>query len=134
VVYNFADSRKPHNLSEDAEILKSQWITGQFTTNYYLSKDPAKADTIDYALASHTMLGIREGITDRKYVETLRQYAHAKGSKENIEFLKGLGARIDELGSAGKGGVDDFTAELKSEGAMQQLRREIARRIKALAR
>ena len=132
VVYNFADSRKPHNLSEEADVLKSQWITGQFTTNYYLSKDPTRADSIDYALASHTMLGIREGITDRKYIETLRQYAHAKGSKDDIEFLKGLGARIDGLGSAGRGGIDDFTAEIKSEGAMEQLRREIAQRIKAL--
>ena len=78
------------------------------------------------------MLGIREGITDRKYIETLRQYAYAKGSKDNIEFLKGLGARIDGLGSAGRGGIDDFTAEIKSEGAMEQLRREIAQRIKAL--
>jgi len=131
VVYGFADSKRPHDLAAGQDVLASQWITGQYTLNYYLSGDPA--GPIRYALASHETLACRAGVTDRKYVETLRVLAHEKGSADDIAFLKSLPARIDRIGGAGRGGVDDFTAELKDESAVAQLRREIATRIKALA-
>lgn len=100
--------------------------------NYYLSKTPDSGE-IDYALASHQMLAARSGVTDRKYVETLRTRAHAKGSADDIAFLEALPARIDKIGGAGKGGVDDFTAVVKDQSAAEKLRHEIATRIKRLA-
>jgi hypothetical protein len=130
VVYGFADTKRPHDPTEGADVLKTQWITGQYTLNYYLGGD---GGGIDHALASHQALACRAGATDRKYVETLRTYAYRTNSADDIAFLKSLPARIDRIGGAGKGGVDDFTAELKDESAVEKLRREIAMRIKALA-
>ena len=135
VVYGFADTDSPHDLAQDEDVLKSQWITGQYTLNYYLAGDGGKDSpqrTIAYALASHQALACRAGATDRKYVETLRKHAHEKGSAEDIAFLEALPGRIDRIGGAGRGGTDDFTAELKDESAADKLRREIAMRIKTL--
>jgi len=132
VTYNFADNSGPLNLSPGTDVSKSLWMTGQYTTNYYLAKDPGRSDRIDYAIASHAMLGLRAGIYDRKYVETLRNAAYSKNSAEDIAFVEGLGALIGRIGDAGKGGVDDFTADVRDETGAQELRRRIAERIKAL--
>lgn len=131
VVYNFADNSRPHNLSPDEDVLKTHWITGQYTTNYYLAKNP-DASSMDYAIASHAALACREGVIDRKYVETLRRLAYEKKSADDIAFLEGLAGRIEQIGGAGKGGIDDFTADISQEGGAEKLRREIAERIKAL--
>lgn len=133
VVYGFADTDRTHDLAADEDVLKSHWITGQYTLNYYLGGGEAGEGTIRHALASHQALACRAGATDRKYVETLRKHAHESGSAEDIAFLAALPARIDRIGAAGRGGVDDFTAELTDESAVEKLRREIAMRIKALA-
>ena len=132
LTYSFADTKGTHNLADGDDLLKTQWFTGQYTVNYYLSKAPGSGE-IDYALASHQMLAARSGVTDRKYVETLRTMAHAKGSADDIAFLKALPARIDKIGGAGKGGVDDFTAVVTDQSAAEKLRHEIATRIKRLA-
>jgi hypothetical protein len=132
VVYNFADSSKPCNLRAGTDVSKSLWMTGQYTTNYYLGKDPAASERIDYAIASHAMLGLRAGICDRKYVETLRRIAHDSNSAEDIAFVENLASAIDKIGDASPGGVDDFTADVTDESGAQKLRRQIAERIKAL--
>ncbi len=132
VVYNFADSSGPSNPAPGEDLGKSIWITGQYTTNYYLARDGEKASRIDYALASHAALACRAGVLDRKYLETLRLLAHEKSSPEDIAFVEGIGEVIDRLGSAGRGGVDDFTAEVTDESGPQKLRRQIAERLKAL--
>ena len=135
VVYGFADSSDPHDLTAGQDVLASHWITGQYTLNYYLSGGAeGPAGPIRHALPSHQALACRSGATDRKYVETLRVLAHDKASADDIAFLNALPARIDRIGGAGRGGVDDFTAELKDESAVAHLRREIALRIKALAK
>ena len=132
VVYSFADSSAVCNPAAGEDLRKSLWITGQYTTNYYLAADPDNSRSIDHALASHAALACRAGIYDRKYLETLRQLAHASGSAEDVAFVEGIGASIDKLGRAGKGGADDFTAELTDESGPRRLRRRIVERIRAL--
>jgi hypothetical protein len=135
VTYGFADDDSPQNLAPDADILKSKWITGQYSMNYYLTKTPAadqRGGPIDCAIGSHAQLAARGGFTDRKYLETLRTLAWQKNSADDIAFVKGLPKRIDAIGGAGKGGVDDFTADVKDESGAAKLRAEIAARIKAL--
>ena len=78
------------------------------------------------------MLACRQGIVDRRYVETLRTWAYKKNSAEDIAFVKNLPERIEKIGKDSKGGLDDFFAEVKDESGRQKLRREIAYRIKKL--
>ncbi len=121
VFYNYADDSVPQNLQLDQDIRNSVWLTGHRngleTLNFYLSQ---KADgrSIDCALASHAMLACREGIQDRKYVETLRVFAYKHNSRKDIEFLKNLPQKIETIEH--------------SHNALEQLRLEIAMRIKAL--
>ncbi|PCJ51605.1 MAG: hypothetical protein COA79_25760 [Planctomycetota bacterium] len=132
LIYNFADTSRIHNITTETDILKSHWITGQYNLNWYFAKDPKKIRQADLALASHAMLACRSGMVDRKYIETLRRLAYKKKSIDDIAFLEKLPTAIDKLGGAGKGGVDDFTAEITDENGVDKLRREIALRIKKL--
>jgi hypothetical protein len=132
VTYGFADSSKPHNPAPDEDLAKSIWLTGEYTMNYYLAKDMA-APALDLALATHQTLACRAGTNDRRYLETLRVMAHEKKSADDIAFVGGIGARIEQFGTANQGGVDDFEAKVKDEGGVVGLRREIAMRLKALA-
>ncbi len=134
LVYSYADRYMNHNLAAGADALKS-WIGGEAQTNYYLTKDPDAGEqgAIDHAIASHAQLAFRQGVTDRKYVETLRTWAHKTGSADDIAFVKGIGKRIDRIGGGGKGGADDFVAKVRDASAADKLRRQIAMRIKALA-
>lgn len=132
VTFGFADSSKSMNLKADDDMNKSVWLTGEYTLNYYLAKD-ANAPALDLALASHQSLACRAGANDRRYLETLRVMAHEKKSADDIAFVKGISARIEQFGVANKGGVDNFEADVKDEGAPPALRREIAMRLKALA-
>jgi hypothetical protein len=137
VTYMYADKRHVHNVKPDqdvAGILRSDWICGEAQANYYLAKDPASRK-IDYAIASHGTLAARHGITDRKYVETLRVLAHEKKSAADIQFIKTIGARIANIGGKrAKGGVDNFSGSVEDESGAQKLRREIAERIKRLVK
>ena len=132
VLFGFADSSRPNNLKPDEDMNKSIWITGEYTLNYYLTKD-TNAPALDLALATHQSLACRAGANDRRYLETLRVMAYEKKSADDIAFVNGLPSRIDQFGVANKGGVDNFEADVKDEGAVVALRREIAMRIKALA-
>ncbi|MFH0937682.1 MAG: hypothetical protein V1899_00120 [Planctomycetota bacterium] len=131
--YSYADSIGVQNLAPETDIMKSGWITGDTRTNYYLAKDPKNSKSVDHAIASHAMLAIRQGITDRKYAETLRVLAHQKNSAADIAYVKELGAKAEAVGVSSAGGYDNFTDDVKDESAAQKLRREIADRIKALA-
>ncbi|MFH0938139.1 MAG: hypothetical protein V1899_02505 [Planctomycetota bacterium] len=130
--YSYADQFGVQNLTPKTKILKSAWIAATGRTNYYLSKNPEVANSIDYAIASHAMLAIRQGVTDRKYAETLRVLAYKKNSAEDIAYIKELGTQAEAVGISSKGGEQDFTDTVKDEGAAQKLRCEIANRIKAL--
>jgi hypothetical protein len=132
VMYGFADSSRPNNLTADTEMGKSIWITGEFTMNYYLAKD-MNDPALDFALATHQTLASRAGSNDRRYLETLRVMAHAKKSADDIAFVNGVNKRIEQFGAANKGGVDDFEAKVQDEGGVVVLRRDIAMRLKALA-
>ena len=134
VVYSYADRWTVHNVAPGDDVGRSAWIAGEAQTNYYLTKTPdaGRRAPIDYAIASHAMLACRQGITDRKYIETLRTWAWKKKSASDIAWVKNIGERIARIGGGGKGGVDDFTAKVTDESGAQKLRREIAMRIKAL--
>jgi len=132
VLYGFADSSRPMNLQPDEDMGKSVWLTGEYTLNYYLAKN-TNAPALDLALATHQSLACRAGANDRRYLETLRVMAHEKKSADDIAFVDGVGARIDQFGVTNKGGVDNFEADVKDQSAPAAFRREIAMRIKALA-
>lgn len=122
VFYSYADSSRPQNLSPNTDVARSSWLTGAETLNYYLTKEPGSS-RIDYALASHAMLACREGILDRKYVETLRILAYEYHDAESLKFLHNLPARIQELE------LSDMSGDVR---IFDDLRYDIAMRITAL--
>ena len=58
--------------------------------------------------------------------------ARQKDSAEDIAWVNALGARIEAIGDMGRGGVDDFIADVRDQAGPQALRRDIADRIVAL--
>lgn len=136
VTYNYADKWKVHNLNLDGDLSRSEWIGGEAQANFYLTKSPANGkSSIDHAIASHGSLAARQGITDRKYVETFRRLAYEKKSAEDIAYIKEIGKHISSIGGKNaKGGVDNFSGSIEDVGGPQRLRAELAKRIKRLAK
>jgi hypothetical protein len=108
-----------------------------WTVNFVIPTDPsgigeakAKADLHGPALPSVRSVLVREGIDDRKYIETLKYYARTKKSQEDLDYLKELEARCKNFASMkGVGGRENVEAEVSDADALQSLRIEVKDRI-----
>jgi hypothetical protein len=108
-----------------------------WTVNFIIPDDPsgigeakAKADIHGPALPSVRSVLVREGVDDRKYIETLKYYARTKKSKEDLDYLKELQGRCKELASmSGVGGRENVEADVSNTDAFQAMRAEVKDRI-----
>jgi hypothetical protein len=92
-------------------------------------------DTRGPVLASPRALLAREGIDDRKYIETLRYLAVEHGSREDLLYLARLQEQVRTMADHGEvGGRQNREGKNASAQAMQQARHELQERIVALLR
>jgi hypothetical protein len=109
-----------------------------WTLHYLMPEDKdhqAKKLTRGPVVASARAIGTREGIDARKYIETLRYYAQAKHSTDNLRFLDDLSTRSRDLADLSDiGGVENREATGVRGDAFDRLRAEIRGRIVALLR
>jgi hypothetical protein len=93
-------------------------------------KEKTKGSTHGLVIPSVKGLLVREGIDDRKYLETLKYYAKTKSSAEDLAFLKEASERCKGFSSLkGVGGRENVEAELSGVEAFQNLRTEVKDRI-----
>jgi hypothetical protein len=73
---------------------------------------------------------VREGIDDRKYIETLKYYAQTKKSEENLTYLNELMNRCKEFASMKDvGGRENIEADVGNADRLQSIRVEVKDRI-----
>jgi len=76
--------------------------------------------------------GIREGLDDRRYVETLKRLAHARGV-DITAFLAALDTEAKQLGAPGSQRADgDFWRRARTSRQFDQLRQRVIEKILAL--
>jgi hypothetical protein len=76
--------------------------------------------------------GLREGLDDRRYVETLKRLAQERGV-EITDFLAALDAEARQLGAAnGQGAAGDFWLHARASRRLDQLRQRVIENILAL--
>ncbi len=79
-------------------------------------------------------VAVREGIDDRRYIETLRYFATIGGSQKDLDYLKNLEKRARNLISNPNtvGGINNSEIVTNRESEMDEIRTEIQNRITAL--
>jgi len=81
-----------------------------------------KRNTRGPVIPSPKALVAREGIDDRKYIETLRYFARKKNAKSDLKYLKTLPKRAREVASLNNiGGIDNNEAVVTQSEALQVL-------------
>jgi hypothetical protein len=108
-----------------------------WTLHYLMPDDPqSKTNTSGAVIPSVRSTLAREGIDDRKYIETLKYYARTKKSDEDLKFLDELPARCKALADDLKnvGGVDNIEAKVSSADGFQKIRIELKDRILKLVK
>lgn len=105
-----------------------------WTLHYAMPLDPdgrKHRDTRGPVIPSVRAVAVREGIDDRKYIETLRYYATRYRSESDLRYLDTLSraARRLLLSIKGVGGLDNVEAAVARGAGMIQLRRELRERI-----
>lgn len=105
-----------------------------WTLHYAMPLDPdgrKHRDTRGPVIPSVRAIAVREGIDDRKYIETLRYYATRYRSEPDLRYLDTLGRAARKLLSdiRGVGGLDNVEAKVARGSGMITLRRELRERI-----
>jgi hypothetical protein len=73
---------------------------------------------------------VREGVDDRKYIETLKFHARTKKSQEDLDYLKELEARCKQSAKMeGVGGRENVEADVGNAAGLAALRAEVKDRI-----
>ncbi|MGE0486800.1 MAG: hypothetical protein AB7Q81_21790 [Gammaproteobacteria bacterium] len=108
-----------------------------WTLHYVLPKDPQgrqHRDTRGPVVPSVRALAVREGIDDRRYIETLRYHAVRLGARDDLAFLARLQHRAAALlQNAGEiGGLDNVEGRLADGRMLERLRDDLRERISAL--
>ncbi len=103
-----------------------------WTMHYVMADDPkSRYMTKGPVLASVRAAVGREGIDDRKYIETLKYYARTKSSPGDLKYLAeelpGRCAAMADLKDVG--GIDNTAEAITSASAFQKLRVEVRDRI-----
>jgi len=138
----FAYGFMPYIVKAEACLMWATWkgdLTGQGWTLHYLMPDEPKGNsgTRGPALASVRAVLAREGIDDRKYIETLKYHARTRKSEQDLRYLDELPARCRSLADDLKniGGGDNTEAKVSDDDGIQKLRVEVKDRIlKLIAR
>ena len=111
-----------------------------WTVHHPLPIDPngrKNRDTRGPVLAGAQSYAVREGIDDRKYIETLRYHAWRAGSDEDWRYLQTLSKQARHMlkNPLTIGGIDNVPGILSDDASLTGLRTEIKDRIlKLLAR
>lgn len=105
-----------------------------WTVHYVLPRDEngrKNRNTRGPVIASARAYVVREGIDDRKYLETLRYYAWRENSEETWKYLHALSKRASNLLSNKQsiGGLDNTEGVLSATGNLYALRAEIKDKI-----
>lgn len=108
-----------------------------WTVHYVLQRDPngrKNRNTRGPVLASSRAYAVREGIDDRKYIETLRYHAWRTGSQEDWQYLSTLSKRVKKLilNKRKIGGIDNVDTQISRHADLYELRAELKDRILAL--
>ena len=136
----FAYGLQPYAVKSESALTWANYkggLDGKGWTLHYAMPDLAdgrkKRNTRGPVIASPRAIAVREGIDDRRYIETLRYHAMRLESQENLAFLDELSLRIArELRDRRLGGSDNLEAEIADETFMQGVRGELIGRIESL--
>lgn len=108
-----------------------------WTLHFAMPLDPdgrRNRNTRGPVIPSVQAVAVREGIDDRKYIETLRYYAAVHDSAADLRYLESLAHRVRGLltNTNRVGGLDNMEASTARASSMARLRAEIRERISAL--
>jgi glycosyl hydrolase family 123 len=134
--YGFA----PHIVDAEAAMVWANYkgtLDGRGWTLHYVMPDMAdgrkRRDTRGPVISSPRAIAVREGIDDRKYIETLKYYAQETNSEKDIQFLKRLQERSREIARTDNiGGIENREAIVTQSEVFQLLREELKYRILSL--
>lgn len=108
-----------------------------WTIHYPMPLDPSgrkNRDTRGPVIPGARSIAIREGIDDRKYIETLRYHATRLNSQENLDYLDSLrrysAGELSNLSTVG--GLENTGARFVREPEIESYRSEIRERILSL--
>jgi hypothetical protein len=85
-------------------------------------------------LASVVSGAIREGIDDRKYLETLHFWVDKHGNDEDKKFLETISKSVIESIKTNIGGKDNFIVDPKDPERAGKIRKVVAERIKQIVK
>ena len=116
---------------------KGSLLNRGWTVHHPLPIDPngrKNRDTRGPVLAGAQSYAVREGIDDRKYLETLRYHAWRTGSEENWRFLSRVSKISESLVKNPRtmGGVHNVAGQLLNATGLSELRAEVKNRILTL--
>jgi hypothetical protein len=136
----YAYGFKPYIVDAEAAMVWANYkgtLDGKGRTFHYVMPDLAdgrkRRNTRGPVISSPRAIAAREGIDDRKYIETLRYYAHEANSGEDFEFLDKLHERSRKLAQIDDiGGIENRQAIVTQSETFQLLREELKERILVL--
>lgn len=108
-----------------------------WTLHYVMPLDPdgrRNRNTRGPVIPSVRALAVREGIDDRKYIETLRYHAWRLGSQADLQYLVDLAqrARALLLNARDIGGLENVEGRIAGGAVLDEMRAEVRARILAL--
>ena len=113
---------------------KGDLLGNGWTLHYAMPIDPdgrRNRDTRGPIIPSVRAIAVREGIDDRKYIETLRFYATQSGSMADLRYLDSLSTEVRRSVSniIAVGGLDNIEPLVSEQRQMDELRAELRTRI-----
>ena len=113
---------------------KGSLLNRGWTVHHPLPLDPngrKNRNTEGPVLAGAQAYAVREGIDDRKYLETLRYHAWRTGSESDWRYLTNLSKRAKSLlkNPRSIGGIDNVPGRLSDTTTLGTLRAELKDRI-----
>ncbi len=126
---------QPWAVQAEAALMWANWkgdlMGNGWTMHYALPDNPAKRGSRGLYIASARAIPMREGINDRKYLETLRYYAMTRQSQADLAYLATLSDRCRKLlgNVAQMGGVENIETTVNDSSQMQAVRVEVKERI-----
>lgn len=133
---------QPYSVRAEAALLWANYrgdLDGSGWTLHFVMPDDRHDSRPDRShqgliLPSPRALLAREGIDDRKYIETLHYLAAESGNRESLNYLAGLPRRIRAaIRTDYTGGRDNREGAVTTGSLVNDLRAEIASRIASLA-
>ncbi len=113
---------------------KGDFLGNGWTLHFAMPLDPQgrqNGNTRGPIIPSVRAVAVREGIDDRKYIETLRYHATIRRSADDFRFLETLGERARKLLANANhvGGIENVTARFSKQPEMEKIRAEVRERI-----